>query len=397
VDLAAAYLPSRDGLCCEPLLPRIAEQARQADATRSVDAGVIAGIKASDLIRLSASRSLGGVEATVRAIGDELEAIAGVCGSTAWCLWNHLCVFHYYCTTVGPDARDLLAGIVRDREWVTYPNGAGSGVTGVRDANSWVLDGKITFASGARYGEWTLVMFSHPDEDGAPALSHTPVRLDTPGVRIDPTWDGAAVRASATDDVYVDRVRTPVELARRFYPDYARRACEPEFAVVDHRYREDWAELGALWLAAQATGLASAALAEAAGQASSRKAIFGVPMAKRPGVQMNLGEAAALIAAARAAWTTGCAETDARIAAACPPSVADQLRQLGYTTAALKLCDEAMHSILRVLGGNGLRESGTFERRWRDFQAMWLHIIAHPDRVNELTGRYLLGVEDERA
>jgi hypothetical protein len=50
---------------------------------------------------------------------------------------------------------------------------------------------------------------------------------------------------------------------------------------------------------------------------------------------------------------------------------------------ALLLCDDAMRLILRVLGGNGLREGGSFERRYRDFQAMPLHINAHRDRIGE--------------
>jgi hypothetical protein len=49
--------------------------------------------------------------------------------------------------------------------------------------------------------------------------------------------------------------------------------------------------------------------------------------------------------------------------------------------------------MLRTLGGNGLRESGSFERRFRDYQAAALHITAHPDRVREMTGRWLLGVD----
>jgi len=48
-----------------------------------------------------------------------------------------------------------------------------------------------------------------------------------------------------------------------------------------------------------------------------------------------------------------------------------------------------------VQGGNGLREGGSFERRYRDFQAMPLHINAHPDRVSELMGKFLLGLTND--
>jgi alkylation response protein AidB-like acyl-CoA dehydrogenase len=62
---------------------------------------------------------------------------------------------------------------------------------------------------------------------------------------------------------------------------------------------------------------------------------------------------------------------------------------------AARLCDEAMSLILRVLGGNGLREDQAFERRYRDFQAMPLHINVHPDRIAEQYGRELLGLPTE--
>jgi len=52
-----------------------------------------------------------------------------------------------------------------------------------------------------------------------------------------------------------------------------------------------------------------------------------------------------------------------------------------------------MKLIQRVLGENGLREGTNFERRYRDFQAMPLHIIPHVDRVSEQLGRLELGLE----
>jgi indole-3-acetate monooxygenase len=394
VESVASYLQMRPDLVCAPFLELIAGQAVEADRTRSVAPAVIEAIKGSDLIRYSAARAIGGAEGTVFGAGEELEAVAGACASTAWCLWNHLCVFHHYCTLFGTDAEETLAGIAAAREWVTYPNGAGSGVTGTLDGKNWVLEGTITFASGARYGEWALVMFSHESagEEGR-AVSHGLVRLDAPGVEVVPTWDGMAVRASATDDVKLNAVRVPATEARRFYPDYAARARKPEWPVVDGRYREDWAGISSLWLAAQATGLARAALDDAVGQAAVRRAIGGAAMAQRPAVQLNLGDAAALIASARATWMHGCHETDTRISAGQPPDDAAHLRQFGYAMASIRQTGEAMGLLVRVLGGNGQRESGTFERRWRDFQAMAVHIICHPDRVNEMTGKWLLGIQ----
>ncbi|MCS6924520.1 MAG: hypothetical protein NZ578_01340 [Candidatus Binatia bacterium] len=91
---AQAFVGDDEGVRSEPLLPLIAAHAAQADATRGIDPSVIRATKQTDLMRMSASCNIGGVESSISTIASELEAIARCCASTAWCLWNHLCVFH---------------------------------------------------------------------------------------------------------------------------------------------------------------------------------------------------------------------------------------------------------------------------------------------------------------
>lgn len=397
------FMGRNHDLACAELLPRIAEQASQADQTRSIAPDVIHAIKQTDLMRLSASRDIGGVEASIGQISRELEAISGSCSSTAWCLWNHLCVFHLIVAQMGPDAADFLQGIVEKREWVSFPGGAGTRVRGRLDGDQVILNGRASFASGSRYGEWAACIFvldsvkgkSEGKSEGKSDLRFTVVRTDAPGVSVDPTWNSMSLRASATDHINFESVSVPASLLRPFSIEYRHTFRDPDTPVVAHRYREDWIAVSDLWLGAQAVGLANAALEEACAELSERVAIFGVKVAERPAVQLHIGQAGASISAARAAVETGCAETDARIEAGITPTEADYLRQLSYSMLALRLCDEAMRLLLRVQGGNGLRESGSFERRYRDFQAMPLHINAHPDRVTELTGKYLLGLTND--
>src|SRR3954447_13045143 len=105
-------------LLCAHLVPLIAAQADDADRTRTVAPEVIAAIKASPLMVMAATPELGGLGSTIGDIARELEAVAAACGSTAWCLWNHLCVFHLYCGLLGPAHADLLRGITQNGEWV---------------------------------------------------------------------------------------------------------------------------------------------------------------------------------------------------------------------------------------------------------------------------------------
>jgi alkylation response protein AidB-like acyl-CoA dehydrogenase len=388
-------------LLCVDLLALIAAQAETADRTRSVAPEVIAAIKASPLMALAASPELGGGDASVGEIGRELAAIAAVCGSTAWCLWNHLSVFHLFAGTLGVAHADLLRTIVERAEWVCFPAGAGSRTYGRIDAaaHEVVITGPTTFGSGCRYGEWAGIAFAvvdaATDEPASPPdLRFTIARLDEPTVRIEPTWDGMSVRASATDTVHHDATRVPLDRCVAWYAaNRAEVRRHQEHPVIAPRYREDWVGVSDLWLAAQATGVVRAAIDEAARGVRSRRAILGAAMVEMPMVPMRLGEASAMVAAADAAVTVGCAETDARIAAGIAPSEADDTRQLALAAQALRLCRDAMDQVLVVLGGNGLRESGSFERRYRDVLAMPLHINAHPDRVYDKVGRQLVGIE----
>jgi alkylation response protein AidB-like acyl-CoA dehydrogenase len=384
------------------LLAAAAAQAGEADRTRTVAPELIAAIKRTDLMVLSASEELGGRPETVGQVGRELEALAGACASTAWCLWNHLCVFHLFCGALGPDHRDLLAGIVDRHEWVCFPAGAGSRLHAADRGEHLVLDGSAAFGSGSRYADWAGVAFAVPDP-ATGQLGHPPdlrfsiVELARAGVSVRPTWDGASLRASSTDDVVYDQVAIPAD---RWAPwwgaDRAGRLRDPAVPVIHPRYREDWVGLSDLWLAAMACGLTQAALDELADEVGSRKALMGRPLVDLAGVHFNMGRAASAIVAARATWLAGCAEVDARIDAATPPAEADDLRLLAYSAQALAACERAMGHLGKVAGGNGLRERHPFERRQRDFQAMPLHINAHEDRVAERVGRWVLGLDPGR-
>ncbi len=375
-----------------PLLGDIAAQASQADRTRSISPDLIAAIKKNDIMRISAAREISGLEEPIVEIANELRAIAPRCGSTAWCLWNHLCVFHHFAAVLGPANADFLADIVKKREWFCFPAGAGSRVTAVDSAGKAIVSGVAAFGSGCRYAQWAGVVFI---KRGVEVPQFALVDLRGPSVRIDPTWDGSAVRASATDHIHYENVEVPSERVVPSPPRYRALFRRTDHPMIHHRYREDWVAISVMWLGAMATGVAEASLDETARNIRHRIAILGTKMVERPTIHVNLGRAQALINAATDTVYAAMAETDARIAARVVPTEGDYFRQTSAGMQAVLLCDEAMRLILRVLGGNGLREGTEFERRYRDFQAMPLHINGHVDRVTEQLGRISLGLDSE--
>ena len=117
-DPVACFLPDGPKRTIGPLLPAIAAQAVHADRTRNISEELITALKDSNIMRLSATRKIGGLESSVLQIGRELEAIAANYTSTAWVMWNHLAVFHLFAGTLGPDQAELLERNVARHEWV---------------------------------------------------------------------------------------------------------------------------------------------------------------------------------------------------------------------------------------------------------------------------------------
>jgi len=403
VDPIAAFFTTRPACTVDGLLAAIEAQADAADKTRLLDPELVAALKASDVMKLTATRAIGGLGASVLQIGREFEAIAANCASTAWTMWNHLAVFHLFAGTLGPRHEPLLRSIVDNGEWVCFPAGAGSGVRGVIDGDMVRLNGQGSWSSGGRYADWAGVVFVVCDDEGQRVdpldLRFAVVGIgdddnSDEGVKIDPNWDGIGLRASVTDDIHYTDVVVPLDRCVAWFGANRAESLR-EVPVLAHRYREDWVGLSDVWLGWMAVGLVRAALDAATAEFRDRRSIMGKKMVTRPTIQVNLGHAAALIAAAEATMTTACSEVDRRIATEDVPTEADYLRQMALSTSALDQLGQAMALLLRCQGGNGLRESHDFNRRWRDFQAMPLHINAHRDRVHHQLGRFTLGEELE--
>ncbi|MFK7916359.1 MAG: acyl-CoA dehydrogenase family protein [Pseudomonadales bacterium] len=372
------------------VIDAIAEQATAADQSRTIAPAAIDGLRASPVMAMTAARDLGGRDACVVETAAVLREVVAACSSTAWCLWNHLCTFHLFCGLLGPEHARQLTQVVKASEWVCFPAGASTGVQAEQHGDTLVLNGKAAFGSGSRYAQWAGVTFVGEDRR-QPHFAL--VDLRSPGVRIDPTWQAMSLRASSTDDVHYEGVEVSVSQVVPFPMMYRLHFRKPEVPMIAPRYREDWVGVSDLWLGAMAASLCQAALDDICSGIRERVAIMGVKVAERPLVQVNLGHAQGLITAAADTVQAALTATDQRIACATTPTEQVYLQQMSASMQALQLCDEAMRLMLRVQGGNGLREGASFERRYRDFQAMPLHINAHRDRVSEQVGRALLGLE----
>ena len=374
------------------LLDDVAAQAATSDATRTIPIDVISAIKKNDVMRMTACEELGGLNSSLVEIGHEVGALAPCCTSTAWIVWNHLCLFHHFSGLLGVDHKEFLKSIVTNGHLITQGVGPGTAVTGSRKNGQVLVDGVTAYATGCRYSDWTGVAFI---EQGRRDLQFTLVDMTNPKVRVDPTWEAMSVRASATDHVYIDKVEVPEDHVVAWPMKDREMYRDPNRLMIHQRYRDCWTALASMLMGVMASKVAETCLEEISRDYRGRVAVFGVKWAERPLVQVNLGRARALINAAADSAYAALQETDDRVAEETNPTEEFFLRQVLAGMQAIQFCDEAMKLMQRVLGAHGLQESTNFERRFRDFQAMPLHIIPHVDRVTEQSGKNMLGIETD--
>lgn len=78
--------------------------------------------------------------------------------------------------------------------------------TAVRDGDGWRINGRKNWTTLAPVLDYTIVLLSEVQEDGAKIRGNFLVPMNLPGVRIDETWDNLGMRATGSHDVVYDNV-----------------------------------------------------------------------------------------------------------------------------------------------------------------------------------------------
>ncbi len=105
--------------------------------------------------------------------------------------------------TESTDRPTLLNAIRAEPEWGAPARGGLPATTITQTADGWLLNGHKGFATGSEGLAYHLVWAATSDDD--PLLAHAIVPADSPGIRVERTWDHLGMRASSTHDViYTD-------------------------------------------------------------------------------------------------------------------------------------------------------------------------------------------------
>ena len=373
-------------------LPRVvdllAARAEEHDRDATFPYQGIEAVHEAGLLTLTVAQRYGGPGATlaetVRVLGQLGRGDASVAVVTAFTLLHHA---EQGRTSCWPAAgyRRLLTESRRGPALVNtlraepgHPAGLPETVAR-RDDEGWLISGRKTYCTGAEALAWMAV--TARTEGPAPRVGTFLIRGDSEGVEVDPTWDQLGLRASASHDVLLERVRVPVELALGLAGGReAAREAARESAAVEAGVTRAWHDLA---LAAVHLGVARAAqdwLVRFLGQRTP--ANLTEPLAALPRYRSALGEIETVLIGAEE-LVHGLAP---RVDLAEPDAVARTgPAQLLASRAAISAVQQAV----ALTGNPGLSRRHPLERYLRDVLSGRVHFAAD-EAVLDAAGRAAL-------
>ena len=218
---------------------------------------------------------------------------------------------------------------------------------GVRDGSDWVLTGTKSWVTSGSFADVIVVMARTDSPDarrGSRGISAFIVTPDLPGFHVGTKEDKMGLRASPTVQLTFDGMRVPAanllgEEGQGFV--YAMRSLDN----------------GRLGIAAQAIGIAQAALDASLDYAAERKQ-FGRPIREFEAIQFKLADMGARIAAARALLHATAAQKDRGEST----TLHGSMSKLLASETAMWVTTQAV----QIFGGYGYVKDYPVERLFRD-------------------------------
>jgi alkylation response protein AidB-like acyl-CoA dehydrogenase len=382
---AAAELIER----ARALAPLIHASRDEIEQERQLPRSLVEAMTEAGLFRMWVPRSLGGAEADVVTHLRTIEEVARADGAAGWnvAIGNNTGILAAYMPDMDTareifgDPRTILAGS-------TNPRGQ---AVAVPVEGGYRLSGRWGVASGCQHASWLVgvcvVMEGDAPRAGANGAPqpHAMLFPRTDASIID-TWHVGGLRGTGSHDIEVRDLFVPA--ARAFPLDLSGKPRE-----TGTLYQIPLTALGALPLAAVATGIARAAI-DALTELATAKTPYGTQklLRERSMAQISVARAEGLLGAARAFLFETAAETWATVATRgeLPRRQQAMLRLAG--THAVSSATQAVDLMYGAGGGSAIYTSSPLERCFRDIHTLTQHAMI-AQTMEEPIGRVLLGME----
>ncbi|MFC0013965.1 MULTISPECIES: acyl-CoA dehydrogenase [Allobacillus] len=213
-----------------------------------------------------------------------------------------------------------------------------------KDGDDYIINGSKVFITNGEYANTFIVFASTDPEQGNKGVTAFIVEKDTPGLEIGKSEKKMGLHGSSTVSLNFDNMKVPAS---------QRLGEEGEgFKIALANLN-----IGRIGIAAQALGIAEAALEAAADYAKEREQ-FGKPIAKNQGISFKLADMATAVEGAKLLVYNAASKYQAGLDTSKEASMAKKFA----STTAVNTAIEAV----QVFGGYGYTEDYPVERYFRD-------------------------------
>lgn len=329
-------------------------RAKEFEERHAVPPEVLKQLGELGYLGLMVPEEYGGVGADTLSYAIVMEELSRACASTSTVVSVQNSLVEFPLVEFGtPEQKRKYLPKLATGEWLgafalTEPesgsDAAGMKTTAVRDGDFYVLNGTKRFITNAAFAQVFVVFALTNPEAGNKGVSCLIVERETPGFAVGEEEDKMGIRGTSTCELFFEDCRVPAENLL----GEENRGFKVAMLTLD---------AGRIGIAAQAVGLAQAALDEALKYAQERVA-FGKPLAAFQSIQFTLAEMKTKVEAARlltyqAAWKKDQGE--------------DYILESSLAKLyAAEIASEVADAAVQIHGGYGYIRDYKVERLYRD-------------------------------
>lgn len=350
-------------------------------------------LRDSGIMRLTAPAKFGGFEAHPREFAEAVMGTAAIDGATGW-LGGIVGVHPWELAVADPKVQEEVWGEDND-VWTASPY-APMGIAVPVDGG-YILNGRWSFSSGTDHCKWLFIGAAVGDKDGKmlmpPKMLHVLVPRSDYEI-VEDSWDVVGLRGTGSKDVTVKNAFLPthrtMDAAKVMSGEQAK-----DMGMSQTLYNLPYWHVFPLGITSAVIGIAEGAMYTHLQDQKDRIAVTGEPIKENPYVLYAISEAAAEIAASRAALLETADRFYDLVDAGKTVSFEDRARGRRTQVAAAHRAVRAVDEIFDRSGGRALHRTGALQRFWRDAHAGLVHAVHVPGSNYHATALLELGGEPQ--
>lgn len=374
----------------QAVLPKIAENAAQAEQDRTPPEENIRLLREIGFFRAFQPKAYGGLEISLPEFADCVAALAGACGGTAW--GASLLATHSH-------QMAMFSKQAQDEFWAEDPEATASSSIAPfgkisETEGGVIINGYMRWSSGCDHANWAILGFNRFDVDGNKSYCFGIIPRSE--YKIVDDWHSAGMKSSGTKTLEIHDVFIPehrIETAKGMMEGYSSGFdLYPDSEIFYTPYRPYFA----CGFSAIGLGIAERMLEVYKERQKTRvRAYTGANVGVATPALMRLAESTHQVSAARALLEKAWDDHKDHSARKKYPS-ADTLAFWRTNQAyAVKICIESVDRLFEVSGGMAWFSDNEAQRLFRDSHMTAAHAYTDYDVCAQILGRSLMGLEPD--